>query len=162
MFIAGIDPVALFGWGAFLLIFLIVMLGLKLFLSGRRRARLRFLFRLLEQRRLSVLVTESHFYGILIGIGVVATAGLIADKYGFVRLSLALNLIWISGSVFGVLIIPQQWVESFWNVVKASRFRICPECYYTLRGLGEKGQCPECGLPFDNERLEAMWRRLME
>src|SRR6266404_2676507 len=55
MIVAGIDSVTLAVWGILLALFLIIIASLKLYLSGRRKTRLRFFFRVLGQRRLSVL-----------------------------------------------------------------------------------------------------------
>lgn len=30
----------------------------------------------------------------------------------------------------------------------------CTACAYLLRGLGERGRCPECGTRFDHTRVE--------
>src|ERR1043165_4410317 len=38
--------------------------------------------------------------------------------------------------------------------IDESRYPIwCKECHYSLRGLGEKGRCPECGLRFRRSDL---------
>lgn len=47
-------------------------------------------------------------------------------------------------------------------LVKAGEVRLCPFCEYDLRGLGERGQCPECGAWYGPEILRAEWEDIYE
>ena len=44
--------------------------------------------------------------------------------------------------------------------VAASGGRTCTACLQDLRGLGERGVCPECGRVFSLEVDRASWRRV--
>jgi RNA polymerase subunit RPABC4/transcription elongation factor Spt4 len=44
-------------------------------------------------------------------------------------------------------------------VVMAANYRLCPRCRYDLVASEEKGQCPECGAPFDPTILREAWNR---
>jgi len=39
------------------------------------------------------------------------------------------------------------------NLILRFTLERCPRCDYLLRGLPEEGQCPECGLKYDNETI---------
>lgn len=41
-------------------------------------------------------------------------------------------------------------------------FRVCPYCYYDLRGSASSGTCPECNVDFDPKSLERQWRSMMQ
>lgn len=41
-------------------------------------------------------------------------------------------------------------------------FRVCPYCYYDLRGSAPRGTCPECNVEFDPVSLERQWRSITE
>ena len=161
MTITGINPVALFGWAVLLLIFLIAMAALKRFLSGRRLHRWRFFVRTAARHRLSVVMQESRFHGYLIAFMILVTAGGVADHFEYRGARFVLNLMGFAGIGWLMFALPQKCVERYWSVVKASRFRICPDCYYELRGLREEGRCPECGYDFCKDHLEGDWRCLM-
>ena len=46
----------------------------------------------------------------------------------------------------------------FLRKVRGSRYRICPDCGYSLSGLPDRHACPECGLRYTVEELEQRWR----
>lgn len=53
-----------------------------------------------------------------------------------------------------------------WRVQRRARVayhkcqgRLCTACLYDLRGLGDRGTCPECQSPFDVVEDQHMWMR---
>lgn len=47
-----------------------------------------------------------------------------------------------------------KWIRD----VKESDGALCPHCGYSLRGLADHQNCPECGRPYDLEQVRARWR----
>lgn len=47
------------------------------------------------------------------------------------------------------------------EALAALEFRVCPSCYYDLRGSTPRGTCPECGAEFDPGSLERQWRSII-
>jgi hypothetical protein len=45
----------------------------------------------------------------------------------------------------------------FLDEAERDEYRICLECYYPLRGLGDAGRCPECGASFTHGQLVQDW-----
>lgn len=43
--------------------------------------------------------------------------------------------------------------------LKATGYRLCVHCDYKLTGLDDKGECPECGHPFDVAAVRTEWER---
>lgn len=41
----------------------------------------------------------------------------------------------------------------------AADFRFCLHCQYPLQGLGDSGECPECGARFSIHTLRSKWKR---
>lgn len=41
--------------------------------------------------------------------------------------------------------------------LRETRGRLCPACLHDLRGIGDEGQCPECGGVFSKESLADWW-----
>lgn len=41
---------------------------------------------------------------------------------------------------------------------RAMGYAACEGCLYDLRGLAERGSCPECGRAYERERTVAMWK----
>lgn len=48
--------------------------------------------------------------------------------------------------------------KRLWKRVQESGCLLCPDCAYSLVGIGGAGNCPECGAPFDEENLRKTWR----
>jgi hypothetical protein len=42
--------------------------------------------------------------------------------------------------------------------LRVDGYRMCATCGYSLKGLNEKGRCPECGTVYDMGTLESMWK----
>lgn len=40
-----------------------------------------------------------------------------------------------------------------------NHYFVCPECGYSLIGLGDRGRCPECGSLFSEQLLTEYWTR---
>lgn len=38
------------------------------------------------------------------------------------------------------------------------RFQVCLDCAYSLRGLPERGHCPECGIEYEMSKVTNVWR----
>jgi hypothetical protein len=47
------------------------------------------------------------------------------------------------------------------NRVRAEGFRVCPKCFYSLRGHADAGRCPECGRDYGQQDLEQTWERIL-
>ncbi|MBI5764502.1 MAG: hypothetical protein HZA51_13355 [Planctomycetes bacterium] len=47
-----------------------------------------------------------------------------------------------------------KWIRA----LKESDGALCPHCGYSLRGLPDHQNCPECGRPYDLEQVRACWR----
>lgn len=43
--------------------------------------------------------------------------------------------------------------------LRATGGALCPDCGYHIAGVGEAGECPECGRRFSLEADAAYWRR---
>ena len=44
--------------------------------------------------------------------------------------------------------------------IRNLRGRACPQCLYDLSHLPDAGACPECGTPYDMDRVLAQWLRV--
>jgi len=53
-------------------------------------------------------------------------------------------------------------VRRFCSDLFAHDFEICVECGYSLTGLPERHQCPECGKAYDMKETRLAWRRVFE
>ncbi len=47
-------------------------------------------------------------------------------------------------------------------VVEAADFKICPRCRYSLKGLDDQGDCPECGRRYSQDELRRTWTAAYE
>ena len=50
-----------------------------------------------------------------------------------------------------------HWKLRFARRLVEARGRVCFRCGYDLAGLGDAGQCPECGVPYLVESLREQW-----
>lgn len=41
--------------------------------------------------------------------------------------------------------------------IRASDYRVCPQCRYLLAGLPDAGRCPECGFEYSKDILIKYW-----
>jgi hypothetical protein len=64
--------------------------------------------------------------------------------------------------MFGLSIIRLVAVRRFCADLFAHDFEICVECGYSLTGLPERHQCPECGKAYDMKETRLAWRRVFE
>ncbi len=44
-------------------------------------------------------------------------------------------------------------VSTFYDLLRQNTYDFCDKCGYVLRALGQSGNCPECGLPFEQSWL---------
>ncbi len=51
----------------------------------------------------------------------------------------------------------RRWIAS----MERDDWRRCPYCFFNLRGLDERGRCPECGEAYQIERVRELWREGM-
>lgn len=58
-----------------------------------------------------------------------------------------------------VMILRLRFMRRLKAKLRAADGALCPDCGYDLRGLAEKGDCPECGRAFEREADMAFWRR---
>ncbi len=63
--------------------------------------------------------------------------------------------------VFGALILGlflALWLaDRFQSRLASASYRLCVRCHYDLVGLEPIGRCPECGTPYEIDRVPAMW-----
>ena len=52
--------------------------------------------------------------------------------------------------------------RKFHRHLRASDYRVCPGCEYSLEGHGDVGVCPECGIPYEHSQLVDQWTRIMD
>lgn len=60
-------------------------------------------------------------------------------------------LIWAGASI--------RRLKRIRRVVRQYEYLICLQCGYSLRGLPDHYQCPECGMQFDHESLRQAWQQ---
>jgi hypothetical protein len=73
---------------------------------------------------------------------------------GWTGFVLVMSLIFVS--IFGSLL-PGRLARRSLNRVRRAGYRLCTECHYTLDGLGDTCDCPECGAKFDLEKAKVAW-----
>lgn len=71
-------------------------------------------------------------------------------------LNLAASLVPILGSL-ATTIWFARWNTRLRRQAVAADGRLCWECGYVLKGLPDRGECPECGTDYDAEDLRRRW-----
>jgi hypothetical protein len=68
--------------------------------------------------------------------------------------------IWV-GLIFFMIImmIFVHWQLRWRKRVQASDYLLCLCCGYTLEGLPEEGNCPECGVDYRSRDCQMVWER---
>jgi hypothetical protein len=70
--------------------------------------------------------------------------------------------VWIAG--FGLLLLAFPMAIIGRNLIAKQLIKhkllVCPQCLYSLAGLGERGLCPECGEFFTIAEVRAFWREM--
>lgn len=51
----------------------------------------------------------------------------------------------------------EHWRWRLWRAVCEADFLLCLNCEHDLRGIGERGACPECGERFILSQTKAAW-----
>jgi hypothetical protein len=64
--------------------------------------------------------------------------------------------------MFGLGMIRLVAVRRFCADLFANDFEMCVECGYSLTGLPERPQCPECGKAYDMKDTRLAWRRVFD
>ncbi len=83
-------------------------------------------------------------------------------------LGMAADAPWYLVVPSGLLIMGlDRWVERGAHQTLRARvqdndFRVCPRCEYLLHGLGEHGECPECGRRFSLPALRRYWNDVFQ
>jgi hypothetical protein len=65
-----------------------------------------------------------------------------------------------SPSIFAMmiaLVVVRVWAIRMHRMLRRHQLLLCTHCRYPLEGLGEAGQCPECGKPFNKELVVKTW-----
>ena len=62
-----------------------------------------------------------------------------------------------------IVVVPSAFLFAFMHLRWRSRAhslqgRMCGNCLHDLRGLGDAGNCPECGHPFSLDQLRRYWK----
>jgi len=56
------------------------------------------------------------------------------------------------------LVLVRVWAIRMHRMLRRHQVLLCTRCRYPLEGLGEEGQCPECGEPFNRELVIKTWQ----
>ena len=106
------------------------------------------------------LCNKANFFGcVSVGIGVLGDPGLQSSTrinpvfVALLALALALMLFFVV-----------KWIRlrrSLFHLAKSHDFEICPDCHYSLKGLGSEGRCPECGNSFVLNETVAQWKHYL-
>jgi len=62
-------------------------------------------------------------------------------------------------TTFGAIWYSRRRTARIKRAVRAASGRACVGCVYNLDGLGDTGQCPECGRRFDTAADRRSWER---
>lgn len=73
-----------------------------------------------------------------------------------------ISMVIASVTMFIGIILFCLWMLRRYEHVRKTKGMICPECGYSLEGIGQGGNCPECGCEFTIEKVQAFWRRVMK
>lgn len=75
-----------------------------------------------------------------------------------VPLPLSAGAFWSWVGFMGILVSGQLWIwRRLYQRVERSDSRLCLDCGYDLRGSGEAGTCPECGVSFEIAEVRKRW-----
>ena len=90
------------------------------------------------------------------------------DAYGFVSISPGyfrkMWIVWLYGLLPGALVLAgvSIWrLRVFRRFIRQNEYLVCLQCGYSLRGIPDHYECPECGVEYDHARLRVEWKRLL-
>lgn len=78
----------------------------------------------------------------------------------FQRPALGAKALFIAGFLLGIIgsMLAKRRVG---RRIREDGYQVCP-CGYSLKGLSQTGNCPECGREFDLEVLPVLWHRWLD
>ncbi len=78
----------------------------------------------------------------------------------FHRPALGAKALFIAGFLIGIIgsMLAKRRVG---RRIREDGYQVCP-CGYSLKGLSQTGNCPECGREFDLEVLPVLWHRWLD
>jgi protein-S-isoprenylcysteine O-methyltransferase Ste14 len=96
-----------------------------------------------------------------------ATVGAVAAPFVFSPINRWVSPLWalpgipvvIVLATFGTIWYSRRSKARMKRSVQAAAGRVCVRCVYNLEGLGEAGECPECGRRFDIVVDRRSWER---
>lgn len=101
---------------------------------------------------LSVLLTgSSALYVSIFGLSSVGAVGILGMFFVFLACLVLPTCVTVVVLYFNMRKIKRK--------VQDASGRACTSCLHDLSGLKDSGRCPECGLMYDTQALNAMWSR---
>jgi len=84
-----------------------------------------------------------------------ALAGLIVSvRLGWPPLTSTLGMV---GMITCVVVLGVRTQRDF-ALARRLRGQLCPTCMYDVTDLSDRGNCPECGMPYTKDQIVRQWR----